>query len=134
MKTLGFRVAMGVLAALLATAGASAAATPPQTAPGIIQGRSSGAILTDPKGITFYFYDRDSPYKSNCYDACAASWPPVLAPPNAKPEKPWSVIRRRDGTSQWAYLGKPVYEWKNERTAGSRAAVPITDHWHVAHP
>lgn len=41
--------------------------------------------------------------------SCAALWPPVLAPKDAKEVGKWTVIKRADGTPQWAYDGYPVY-------------------------
>jgi predicted lipoprotein with Yx(FWY)xxD motif len=62
-----------------------------------------------PGGQRLYYSDRDPPGKSTCNDGCAAAWPPVPAPPDARPVGPWSVIVRQDGTRQWALKGHPVY-------------------------
>jgi predicted lipoprotein with Yx(FWY)xxD motif len=40
---------------------------------------------------------------------CAQAYPPVLAPPNAKPVGKWTLITRKDGKKQWAYDGQALY-------------------------
>lgn len=62
-----------------------------------------------PGGQRLYFTDRDRLGVSTCYDGCAAAWPPVPAPADARPVGPWTVIVRKDGTRQWALRGRPVY-------------------------
>jgi predicted lipoprotein with Yx(FWY)xxD motif len=112
--------------------GAPAAAQP--SPPAAIQGQGTAAKLIDPKARPLYFYDEDQRGQSTCYNACAASWPPLKAPHDAKPTGHWTVVTRHDGSRQWAYGGKPVYYWKNDVTGGSHAAVPISKYWHVAKP
>jgi len=41
--------------------------------------------------------------------SCEQLWPPVLAPADAKPVGKWTTIKRKNGQSQWAYDGYPVY-------------------------
>ncbi len=40
---------------------------------------------------------------------CAQVWPPVLAPEDAKSVGKWTVVKRDDGRSQWAYDGFALY-------------------------
>ena len=68
-----------------------------------------GRMLTTPKGQSIYAYNKDKPNKSNCNDACAQEWTPVLAPEFAVPQSEWSVVTRRGGEKQWAYRGQPLY-------------------------
>src|SRR6185437_12433588 len=35
-----------------------------------------GSIVTDPKGMTLYTYDKDTQGQSNCTGQCAVNWPP----------------------------------------------------------
>jgi predicted lipoprotein with Yx(FWY)xxD motif len=60
-------------------------------------------------GQRLYVSDLDPPGRSNCYEGCASAWPPLVAPPGAKPLGQWTVISRRDGRLQWAFQGRPVY-------------------------
>src|SRR6185503_2750172 len=62
-------------------------------------------MLTDARGMTLYTYLKDTPQQSNCNDACAAQWPPVVAT-GAPPSDVWTVVTRTDGSKQWAYRGK----------------------------
>lgn len=41
--------------------------------------------------------------------SCEQLWPPVLAPADATPIGKWTVVKRKNGQSQWAYDGYPVY-------------------------
>lgn len=50
--------------------------------------------------------------------SCAAMWPPVLAPADAKPVDKWTVITRQDGRKQWAYDGQALYTSVLDRKAG----------------
>src|SRR5689334_1870776 len=62
-----------VLAALLPLAAAAASATVQ-----VSKNDALGSFLTDSKGMTLYIYTRDTADTSNCYDACAQVWPPLL--------------------------------------------------------
>ena len=79
---------------------------------------SMGKIYTDTKGMTLYTFDKDEAGKSNCYDQCAVNWPPFLAAADAMAEGEWTIIERTDGTKQWAYEGKPLYLWIQDKSAG----------------
>ncbi len=65
-----------------------------------------------------YTYARDEPGKSNCTDACAIAWQPLRAPESAKPIGQWTVVKRHDGSNQWAYDGKPVYSFARDPEDG----------------
>ena len=40
---------------------------------------SIGPVMTTPRGMTVYTFDRDQNGRSNCYADCARQWPPVTA-------------------------------------------------------
>jgi predicted lipoprotein with Yx(FWY)xxD motif len=61
-----------------------------------------------------YTFDRDEPGKSNCTAACAEEWRPLWAPAGADPVGKWTLVKRDDGSSQWAYAGKPVYSFAQD--------------------
>ena len=93
---------------------------------------SMGKIYTDAKGMTLYTYDKDEPGKSNCYDQCAVNWPPLVAEEGAMAEGEWTIIERTDGTKQWAYEGKPVYLWIQDKAPGDVTGEGKGDGtWHV---
>ena len=58
---------------------------------------------------------------------CAKAWPPVLAAKDAKAFGDWTLIKREDGTNQWAYRGKPVYTLYHDTPDG----VGETGPWHL---
>ena len=50
--------------------------------------------------------------------SCAQLWPPLLARTDAKPVGKWTLIPRKDGATQWAYDGQPVYTSALDRKPG----------------
>jgi len=87
----------------------------------------SGPVFTDSNGKTLYLslsprgckFTKDPPdpsvpdlvkiYYEHPVPACAEQWAPVLAPANAKPVGPWTIVERPEGGKQWAYQGRPVH-------------------------
>jgi predicted lipoprotein with Yx(FWY)xxD motif len=90
-------------------------------------------MMVDHKGMTLYTFDKDSGGKSMCNDECAKNWPPMMAPAGAKAEGKWSVIKRDDGTSQYAYDGKPLYTFVKDKKPGDMVGDNMKDVWHVMH-
>ena len=67
-------------------------------------------VLASPTGLPLYTFQNDTkPGKSACTGECATAWPPLVAPRNARKTTDWSVVKRNDGTQQWAFRGKPLY-------------------------
>jgi predicted lipoprotein with Yx(FWY)xxD motif len=123
------RIRTNLAAALLAlSAGVSFAAEP------AMQGDSSmGKVYTDDKGMTLYTFDKDEAGKSNCYDQCAVNWPPFMASADAMAEGDWTIVERTDGSKQWAYQGKPLYLWVQDKAPGDVTGEGKGDGtWHVA--
>jgi predicted lipoprotein with Yx(FWY)xxD motif len=122
------RIATGLAAALLALSASAVLAAPAMEADSAL-----GKIYVDEKGMTLYTFDKDEANKSNCYDDCAVNWPPLTAAADAMAEGEWTVIERTDGTSQWAYEGKPVYLWIKDMKAGDTTGDGVGGVWHVVH-
>jgi predicted lipoprotein with Yx(FWY)xxD motif len=122
------RIAIGLSAAFLAlSASLSFAAEPAMEVDS-----SMGKIYADSKDMTLYTFDKDEMGKSNCYDKCAANWPPYTAMADAMAEGDWTVIDRTDGTKQWAYKGKPVYLFVQDKKPGDVTGEGKGDGtWHV---
>jgi predicted lipoprotein with Yx(FWY)xxD motif len=123
-------LAVSMLAGFVSIAAAQSQAAGPAK----VVGTGSTALLADPKGMTLYVYDKDAPKKSNCNGPCAANWPPLAATASDKPSGPWSIVTRDDGSLQWAYDGKPVYSWKNDKAPGDTTGDGVGGSWHVARP
>ena len=107
-----------------------------QTAePAKVGDSAKGKTLVDAKGMTLYIYDRDTAAdKSSCNGNCAVNWPPLMASAEAKGTGAWTVITRDDGGKQWAYKGKPLYFWKDDKKAGDADGDGRNNVWHIAAP
>jgi predicted lipoprotein with Yx(FWY)xxD motif len=81
--------------------------------------------------MTVYTFDKDAGGKSMCNGDCAKNWPPMMAPAGAKAEGKWSVIKRDDGTMQYAYDGKPLYTFMKDEKPGEMKGDGMKDVWHV---
>ncbi|MFZ6048197.1 hypothetical protein ACFW0H_18985 [Pseudomonas sp. CR3202] len=91
-------------------------------------------MLVDAKGMTLYTYDKDADGKSACNGQCAQNWPPLMAEAGAKAEGEWSVVKRDDGSMQWAYDKKPLYTFVMDKKAGDVTGDGKMGVWHVAKP
>ena len=115
-----------LVSAALALPGLAFAAEPAMTKDG---------MLVDNKGMTLYTFAKDAGGKSMCNDKCAANWPPLAAEATDKPMGEWTVIKRDDGTMQWAYDGKPLYTFVMDKKAGDVTGDGKMDGaWKVAKP
>jgi predicted lipoprotein with Yx(FWY)xxD motif len=97
-------------------------------------GKGQGFAFQNSYAQPFYTYDLDKPNKSNCNGKCAEIWVPVY-PTSQKPVDmgDFTLVKRADGTQQWAYKEKPLY------TFGFGDHAPptpkdIQGKWHVLEP
>ncbi len=91
-------------------------------------------FLMDANKMTLYVFDKDSKGVSNCYDACAEKWPPLLGEKGMKLPHGYSLIERKDGTLQIAYKGMPLYLWFKDHNPGDMTGDGVKGVWHVARP
>ncbi|WP_420234840.1 hypothetical protein ACN079_11685 [Pseudomonas sp. ABY48] len=113
-----------LMAAALTLPGLAMAADPPMEKDG---------MFIDSKGMTLYTFAKDSAGKSMCNDKCAANWPPLMAEAGDKSKGDWTVIKRDDGSMQWAYQGKPLYTFVKDTKAGDKTGDGLMDGaWKVA--
>jgi predicted lipoprotein with Yx(FWY)xxD motif len=121
-------------AALLSLAAAGAFAQMPE--PAKVADTSKGKALVDAKGMTLYILDRDNTVgKSSCNGQCATNWPPFMAAADAHEMGSWTVITRDDGSKQWAYKGKPLYGWHDDKKPGDVDGDGRANNvWHIAAP
>jgi predicted lipoprotein with Yx(FWY)xxD motif len=87
-----------------------------------------GVILTDVRGMTLYRFSGDAASMSNCYDQCAAAWPPLLvraAAPSLQAGIGGTVgaAMRRDGTMQVTYNEMPLYRFSGDTSPGDTGGV-----------
>jgi predicted lipoprotein with Yx(FWY)xxD motif len=91
-----------------------------------------GTVLTNAAGLTLYTFDKDEPNTSNCYDQCAINWPPMPAKASSENEGNLTVVKRNDGTFQWAQNGQPLYTWIGDTEQGDTTGNGVGGVWHVA--
>ena len=127
MRTLLIRSAITGLAFAVVSAQAAAPAMPGQT--------PKGPALIDAKNMTLYTFDKDSAGKSACNGTCAANWPALTAAPGSAASGDWTVVTRDDGTTQWAYKGKPLYTFAKDTKPGDANGDGVFNGaWHIAKP
>jgi predicted lipoprotein with Yx(FWY)xxD motif len=104
--------------------------------PAKVADTSKGKALVDAKGMTLYILDRDNVVgKSTCNAQCATNWPPLMAAADAHDMGSWTVISRDDGSKQWAYKGKPLYTWHDDKKPGDVDGDGRANNvWHIAAP
>ena len=125
-------IAAAAVAALMLAAGAAAAGEMPGT---IKSGDSKlGAVLTDTKGMTLYYFDKDVAGKSNCNGKCATAWPPLMVGDSAKAVDDFTIVVRDDGGRQWAHRGLPLYRWVKDKIPGDTTGHRFKNVWTVAQP
>ena len=91
-------------------------------------------MLVDAKGMTLYTFEKDSDGKSVCNDKCAENWPPLKASASDKASGEWTVIKRDDGSMQWAYDDDPLYTYVMDKQAGDMTGDGKGGNWKVAKP
>ena len=88
-------------------------------------------LLADAQGRTLYTFDKDAANRSACYDGCAAAWPPFTAREGAKADGRYTLVKRDDGTTQWAIDGKPLYFFAADVTPGDAKGDGQGGVWHI---
>ena len=91
----------------------------------------AAGMLTDPKGMTLYTFDKDKGKMSSCYDKCAKLWPPYAVQKGEKMGKDWAKTKRKDGSMQWTYDGHPLYYYIEDKKAGDAMGDGKFGVWHV---
>ncbi|GLU27218.1 MULTISPECIES: COG4315 family predicted lipoprotein [Brucella/Ochrobactrum group] len=95
---------------------------------------SKGQVLAGAKDMTLYTFDKDSKGMSNCHDTCATNWPPFIAAQGDKASGAYTLVKRKDGSEQWAKDGMPLYYWMKDKKAGDVTGDGVNGVWHVAKP
>jgi predicted lipoprotein with Yx(FWY)xxD motif len=78
-----------------------------------------GEALFDADQRAIYYFDKETSEQSECYDACAEAWPPVLTEGEpqaggAADAKLLGTTERDDGTTQVTYDGRPLYYYVDD--------------------
>lgn len=100
-----------------------------------------GEILVGPDDMTLYNFDEDTKggNASECYDDCAANWPPLIVDdddPVAGEGVTASLatIERDDGSVQVTANGWPLYYFAADEEPGDVAGQGVNDVWWVLDP
>lgn len=95
-----------------------------------------GNFLVDAKGMTLYYFLKDTVGKSNCYNACANAWPSFykeeIKVSNTLNASDFATVTRADGTKQTAYKGWPIYYYYQDFKPGDTNGEGIQDVWYIA--
>jgi predicted lipoprotein with Yx(FWY)xxD motif/plastocyanin len=100
---------------------------------------SLGMFLVDAKGMTLYLFLKDTPNTSNCYDACATSWPPLLTDGSPVAGDSLDAAKlgttaRTDGTTQVTYNSWPLYYFAKDKLPGDTTGQDVKQVWYVISP
>jgi predicted lipoprotein with Yx(FWY)xxD motif len=124
-----FLVASAAMAAVVAAA-PSQAQTPRSTV--VVKASSFGRILFDGRGFVLYGFTRDPRGKSACSGACARAWPPYVVKTSPRAglgvaARLVGTTKRKDGSLQVTYAGRPLYYYVGDRKAGQILCQNVTE-------
>ncbi len=91
----------------------------------------AASVVTAPNGMTLYVFDKDKGGKPTCEGACATNWPPYLGKSGEKMTKGWKLVKRPDGSMQWAYDGRPAYFFSGDKQKGDMKGDGLNGVWHT---
>ena len=132
-----------VVAVLAATAAGAVMGGGESTRPSVAAKSSAyGRILFDGRGFVLYGFTRDPHGRSVCTGPCATAWPPYLV--KSRPRAGRGIVaarlgttRRRDGSLQATYAGRPLYYYVGDRKPGQILCQNVTEFggvWRVVRP
>jgi len=127
-----FTMWSAIAVVLLSTSGAAQTPAPPAVPAAV---HVMGGVFMDAKGMSLYTYDNDKEAnKSACSGQCLTNWPALKAADTDKDMGDWKVITRDDGGKQWAYKGKPIYYFLQDKAPGDKVGDGRGGVWHLAKP
>ena len=96
---------------------------------------SVGPVLADSKGLTLYWYSKDTMMSSACTGSCATAWPPLTGKPDAamgvRLVGKFGTIARANGVLQATYKGHPLYLYAADMAPGQVKGNGLGGVWHV---
>ena len=96
---------------------------------------SVGPVLADAKGLTLYWYSKDTQMSSACTGSCATAWPPLTGKPEAamgvRLVGKFGTITRANGVQQATYKGHPLYLYAGDMAPGQVKGNGLGGVWHV---
>lgn len=104
----------------------------------IVTKEGLGSFLADSKGMTLYYFKKDTPGKSVCVGPCLEKWPIFYAEKVGVTEPlkvgDFGMITRDDGKKQSTYKGLPLYYFFKDKAAGEPNGQGVNDVWFVVKP
>ncbi|MEX2461020.1 MAG: plastocyanin/azurin family copper-binding protein [Paenibacillaceae bacterium] len=97
-----------------------------------------GNYLTDAKGMSLYYFDKDTKGVSNCAGPCLVNWPAFYAADISVPvglnAADFATITRADGAKQTTFKGFPLYYWVKDVKRGDTLGQNVGKVWFVVDP
>lgn len=95
---------------------------------------AQAVALVDVKGLTLYTFDGDAKRDGQACAArsCKFRWLPLPAPDLASGVGHFSIVPRADGSRQWAYKGRPLYEYIGDKLPGDAHGTGVDPRWRLA--
>jgi predicted lipoprotein with Yx(FWY)xxD motif len=98
-------------------------------------------VVTNQAGMTLYRFDKDTaqPSVSNCNEACAKQWPPLLVEGkeltfSGIDQSMIGTIKRKDGTKQVTINKWPVYTFSRDSNPGDATGQGMGGTWFAVTP
>src|SRR5579884_310397 len=118
--------------------GSASAAPAPlvSTRAATVDGKSV-TMLTDPSGMTLYYFTLDKSGTVACTGSCTSIWKPLLAPagvntPTASASLPGTLgIVNDPNGAQVTYNGHPLYTYTKDKQPGDTTGNDVLDKWYV---
>ncbi len=100
--------------------------------------KTLGNYLVDGKGMTLYWFAKDTPGKGEGSGGSVANWP-AFAPdsfvvPSALDPADFRMVVRGDGTKQATYKGYPLYYFVKDEKRGDIVGQDVKNVWFVIDP
>jgi predicted lipoprotein with Yx(FWY)xxD motif len=71
-----------------------------------------GVALVNSSGMSLYAFGKKA---SKANDPVSTVWQPLIAPASALPVGDFTIVSREHGDTQWAFKGKPLYTFEQDR-------------------
>ncbi|GGB62620.1 hypothetical protein [Fictibacillus barbaricus] len=110
--------------------------TEPGPALQLLENEKVGEYLADAKGMTLYYFAKDTPNTTNCSDDCLKNWPAfygenVEVPEGYNKEDFGTITRGDTGEKQTTYKGFPLYYFVNDKATGDVNGQGVKEVWFI---
>jgi predicted lipoprotein with Yx(FWY)xxD motif len=88
-----------------------------------------GPVLATAEGRTLYVSTADAKGDAACRGGCSGLWIPFLTTDSTVPTAPFGTVQREDGSRQWSYDGRPLYQWVGDEREGDVTGDGVDGTW-----